>query len=177
MMDEEKALINAINAGETGRIRMAFERFYKCNARLVYRVLIDTFGKDAETDDDVQESFIVLVQKADRLSEIDHIVDYWIHCAKKICLRRKERQDRISEIDEEPQSQDRPIPKLVQDQELFEKIEKWLGHPDSDIVILHAAYGYTEKEIAQKCHISVDAVSRRYKKSLKYLKGRISDEK
>ena len=176
-MKAEKELKRAIKSGDEERIMNAFKRLYDENVRLVYRVLIDSFGKDDETDDDVQESFLALLQNPRRLLAIDQIAEYWVISAKYICGHRREKQKRMSEVFEEDAiSKDHPIPEMVQGKELFAKIERWLGHPDSDIVVFHAAYGYSEREIAELIGMGEDAISYRYRKGIKELRKRLKDE-
>lgn len=178
-MNAEKELKKAIKSGNGKRIAKAFELFYNENVRLVYRVLIDSFGKDDETDDDVQESFLGLLKEPTRLLNIDRVVDYWIQSAKYVCGHRREKQKRLDQLEEEAElsSQERGIPDLVQGKEIFGKIEAWLGHPDSDIVILKSAYDYSQKEIAERLGMGEDAVCYRYRKGIKELKRRFKNEK
>lgn len=178
-MTAEKELKRAIKSGNDAKIAKAFERFYEQNVRLVYRVLIDSFGKDGETDDDVQESFLGLLKDPQRLLTVDRVAEYWIQSAKYICGHRKQRQRRLSQADDESETPDRgkSIPDLLQGRELFAKIETWLGHPDSDIVILRAAYDYTQKEIAERLGMGEDAVCYRYRKSIKEIRRRLRDER
>ena len=175
-MDVETRLKRAIKRGDPTRLREAFRNLYEQNVRLVYRVLIDSFGKDDDTDDDVQESFLALLNNPMRLLVVDHIVDYWIQSAKYICGHRKEKRQRIEELEEETRSQGQSIPELIQGKELFARIESLLGHPNSDIVVLRAAYGYSEKEIAERLRMGEDAVSYRYRKSIKELRRKLKDE-
>lgn len=178
-MDAERELKRAIKSGNGARIAKAFERLYEDNVRLVYRVLIDSFGKDGETDDDIQESFLGLLKDPQRLLTVDRVADYWVQSAKYICGHRKEKQRRLDQMDDESETADQgqSIPDLLQGRELFAKIEAWLGHPDSDIVILKAAYDYTQKEIAERLGMGEDAVCYRYRKAIKELRRRLRDEK
>ncbi len=179
VMEAEKELKNAIKSGNSAKAKRAFERLYVENARLIYRALIDSFGKDAETDDDVQESFLGLLKNPQRLLTIDSIVAYWMQSAKYIASHRREKERRLAPIDEAEEIPDsgQSIPELLQGKELFGQIETWLGHPDSTIVILWLAYGLSQKEIALKLGMSVDAVCYRYRKSIKELRRRLKDEK
>lgn len=175
-MDAEKELKKAIKSGNSEKIKNAFEGFYNKNVRLVYRILIDSFGKDDETSDDVQESFVALLKDPLKLLSINRMTDYWIKTAKYIRYHRIEKQNTVEKEVEEIESGSSSIPKLVQGKEIFAKIEEWLGHPDSDIVILKVAYEYKEKEIAARLKISEDSVSYRYRKGIKELKRRLKDE-
>lgn len=176
-MNVERDLKRAIRSGNPNRIKEAFESFYDKNVRLIYRVLIDNYGKDDELDDDIQESFLVLLNDPVKLLSIDRIDRYWIGVAKITCVHRLKRASRLGEIDDVDIADSRPtIPELVRGDALVEQIIECLGHPDADIVILRAAYGYSEKEIAERLNIGEDAVSYRYRKSLKLLKRRLGDE-
>lgn len=176
-MSVEHDLKKAIRSGDAKRIKDAFESFYNKNVRLIYRVMIDNYGKDSELDDDIQESFLVLLNDPVKLLSIDRIDRYWIGVAKITCLHRLKRASRLGEIDETEIADSRPdIPELVQGDALSEQIIECLGHPDADIVILRVAYGYSEKEIAERLNIGEDAVSYRYRKSLKLLKRKLGDE-
>lgn len=176
-MDKNDALKKAIKSGDSAAICREFQRLYDENVRLVYRVLMDAFGKDDETDDDVQESFLALLNDPQRLLSVDRITDYWIQSAKYICGRRKQRQNLpMEESGAEVQSGDSSIPRLVDGKELFATVEECLGRPDADIVILRAAYDYSEREIATRLGMGEDAVHYRYKKGIKQLKRRLSDE-
>lgn len=174
-MDMERALKRALRSRNAERIRSSFQSFYECNFRLVFRVLIDTYGKDDQIEDDVQESFLALLDNPSRLLSVDRIVDYWIATAKFICHRRKKKQSLIDPEEEIPIDK-KGIPELLHEDEFFSWVEQQLGHPDADIVILHAAYDYSEKEIARRLHIGVDSVHYRYKKGIKTLKRRIDRE-
>lgn len=176
-MNVERDLKRAIRSGDAKRIKDAFESFYNKNVRLIYRVLIDNYGKDDELDDDIQESFLVLLNDPVKLLSIDRIDRYWIGVAKITCVHRLKRASRLGEIDETEIADSRPgIPELVQGDALSEQIIECLGHPDADIVILRVAYGYSEKEIAERLNIGEDAISYRYRKGLKLLKRRLGDE-
>lgn len=176
-MSVDRDLKKAIQSGDAKRIKDAFESFYNKNIRLIYRVMIDNYGKDGELDDDIQESFLALLEEPAKLLSIDRIDRYWLAIAKLTRLHRIKRTARLSEIDEKEITDPRPgIPELVQGDALFDEIQAILGHPDADIVILRAAYGYSEKEIAQRIHMGEDAVSYRYRKSLKLLKRRLGNE-
>lgn len=176
-MDVETKLKHAIKKGDEAKIKMAFQHFYDAYVRLVYRVLIDACGKDSETEDDVQESFLQLIAQMNRLPSVDRITDYWIQTAKYICLNRRKKQERtVEEPAEEQASLSKSIPEILQGEELFERVERLLGYPDALIVILHAAYCYSEKEIALRLNISEDAVNRRYRKGIKTLERRLKDE-
>lgn len=172
-MNVESELRKAINSKDANRIRAAFQRLYNENVRLVYRVLIDSFGKDDGTDDDIQQAFLAMLQSTERLASVDRIVDYWIQTAKYICTHRRTYEQRSEVLEEETQSVGRTIPELVQEDEFFAQVQGWLGHPDADIVILRAAYGYSEKEIAVRIGLSEDSVSYRYRKGIKELKRRL----
>ncbi len=176
-MDAEDRLKKALRNSDKEAIKDAFRRFYDENIRLVFRVLIDCFGKDDETEDDIQEAFLGLWKDPTKLKKIDHLTDYWISSAKYICGHRKKKQQRIlQEADDSMMHPDPEIPKMLQGKDLFEKVERWLGHPDAEIVILRAAYGSSEKEIAERLGIGEDAVCYRYRKGIKELRRRLKNE-
>ena len=176
-MNKENLLKKAIRSGRAELIRNAFQQFYQENVRLVYRVLIDSMGKDDETDDDIQQSFLVLLQNTQNLLGLDKIVSYWIRAAKNLCANRRSESRTLAEDVEETPNNERAIPEFLAEQELFAKAEQWLGHPDYDIVVLRTAYGYTEREIANRIGIGEDAVHYRYRKGIKLLRRRLKNEK
>lgn len=176
-MDVEKELKDAIKRRDPLRIKAAFGRLYREKVGLVYRTLIDVYGKDDDTDDDVQESFFALLDNPTRLLKVDRITSYWIKSAKYICHDRRQKQSKIQPIEDEAQSHEQTIPKLLQGKEFFVQIEEWLGQPDADIVIWRAAYGYSEKEIAERLGMGEDAISYRYRKSIKEIRRRMEHEK
>ena len=176
-MDAEKELKRALTSGNPDWIERAFSRYYKENVGIVYRVLIDQYGFNADTEDDVQDSFVALLRQPKRLLELNNITSYWLKSAKNICVNRRKRQSKVQELDEETPSGDKSIPELLLGKELFAKIEEWLGHPDADIVILRTAYCYSEREIAKHLGLGEDAISYRYHKGIKEIRRRIKDEK
>ncbi len=176
-VDVEKELRIALKRADPAKVKAAFGRLYREKMGLVYRALIDAYGKDDGTDDDVQESFLVLLDNPTRLLKVDRITSYWIKSAKYICHDRRQRQSKIQPIEDEAQSHEQTIPKLLQGKEFFAQIEEWLGQPDADIVIWRAAYGYSEKEIAERLGMGEDAISYRYRKSIKEIRRRMKHEK
>lgn len=176
-MNAEERLKKAIKNGDAQNLREAFRLFYEENVRLVYCVLIEAFGKDDDTDDDIQEAFVSLLNNPERVSDVERLREYWIQSAKYIRGHRKEKQNRVvKDGTEEVPDETQPIPEQIFRSELFANIIEWLGHPDADIVILRGAYQLSEKEVAKRLGLGEDAVGYRYRKGLKALKRRLKDE-
>ncbi|MBE6127164.1 MAG: sigma-70 family RNA polymerase sigma factor [Erysipelotrichaceae bacterium] len=173
-MDIEKALKKAIRSGDKEETRRQFERFYQENVKLVYRVLIDRFGKVDGIDDDVQESFVVLMGSPEQLLAVDRLQDYLITTAKRIAQRRIYGLKVSTEEVENIPAPELLIPSAISEADFFHRMEQSLGHPDYEIVVLRFAYGFTEKEISKRLGIGEDAVHYRCKKGMAKLRKEIS---
>lgn len=177
-MNAERKLLQAIRRGDLEGLKKHFQEFYQENIRIVYRALIDRYGKDFGTDDDVQEAFVRLIEDPQRLLKVDRLRDYVVAIALNIAAKRRGEETRIDALDEGEDVDPRAIElaSLVSSDDLFERVYQILGRPDADIVVLHAGFSYTEKEIALSLNMGEDAVHYRYKKSIQKLRREWKDE-
>lgn len=171
-MEAEDRLNIALQQGKEEEIREAFGVFYCAVIRLVYWELIQKFGKDDGTDDDVQMAFLSVYQKREKLAGVKSLKRYLIQTALYIAEHRHacEARKDVPDVSEEWEARQIDVPRVCEERRAFEMVNRLLPHPDSDIVIMKAAYGYSEKEIARLLHLGEDAVAYRFRKGMAKVK-------
>jgi len=169
----ETVLKEAVRYGNKRDIRQCFQALYLSYAKLIYRVVITKVGPVNHLEDDVDEAFLLLLSKPERVLLIDNLGQYIVAAAVNIALSncRKERARDVAEYCDESQSGDlTAIPDQIDSLEVIRAIKAELGSMDFKIVMLHAGYGYSFKEIASRLSLGEDAVFYRYKKAMVRLK-------
>jgi len=104
---------------------------------------------------------------------IDNLGQYIVAAAVNIALSncRKERvQDAVEYCDESQSGDLTAISDEIDSLEVIKSIKAELGSMDFKIVMLHAGYAYSFKEIANRLSLGEDAVFYRYKKAMGHLK-------
>lgn len=165
----EKDLKKAIRSGKPLKIKEVFSQFYKCNFKLLVRVLSSEVGISSELFDDVQEAFIVIMENPTKLLEMDNIRRYLIKVAKNISINRRESSKEVVEFKEEEIQCEKEAFSDLDGLLCAGNLNNILSEMDRKIVIMHIAYDCTFLEIAAKLGIGEDGAFYRYKKAIKLI--------
>ncbi|HAS56432.1 MAG TPA: hypothetical protein DEF61_01755 [Firmicutes bacterium] len=165
----EKELKKAIKNGDSFKIKEVFEQFYKCNFKLLIRVLATEVGISNELFDDAQEAFIVIMKNPTKLLEVGNIRRYLIKIAKNISLKRRESYKETIELKEEEIQCEKEAELNLDCLLDLNCLNNNLSEIDRKIVIMHVAYDCTFLEIANKLGIGEDGIYYRYKKAIKLI--------
>ncbi len=178
--ESEIALKKAIGANDAESIRLCAKRFYESTYRLVYRVLVNSFGHYPDIDDDVTEAYLCLFEQKEKIAKIERLADYLLVTAKNLALNRK----KTISVDPLPNedtllnaSDSFAVENALMAQDLLQVVNELLSPEDKEVVIRHAAYSESFASIGERLHLSKTAVAYRYNKSLRMVRKALVHEK
>ena len=164
--DIDKKLRLAVSSGNKGRIDEAFLSFYKDTSALIGFVL-SRYLEDKETIKDlVNETYL---QFYFHIQQISSYRSYLVQVATHLALaKRKEAVVLPLEEDDFAPSENASSNYI----ELMESLRRILSEEEIQILVLHAVYGYSFKEIASLKGKKEEAVKSTYHRAIKrYKKG------
>lgn len=147
----------------------AFENLFNACKKGVFSFLYTYTGDYHLTEDLLQETFIKVKQNAQKFNKGTNASAWILQIAKNTALDylRKEKQ-KFVDISELSISDGQPD--ISEKLALHDIINRNLLQDERQIVILHLAYGYKNREIAEIMEMPVGTVLWKYNRALKRLK-------
>ncbi len=155
---QDPLFADSFRQGEEAAFDCLFQEYFPALSYFANRIL-----SDPDTAEDVvQDCFVLLWQRRDRLSHIKAIKSYLYTSVRNQCLKHLEKQKRQAEFNEpdkaEPSMEEAVIAAETA-RELYQFIET-LSPALRQIIRLYYIEGKTNREIAQQLQIEPDTVIR-----------------
>lgn len=153
----------------------AFAIFYQSAYKSVFGFLYSYVNDRTASEDLLQDTFIKVKEKAYTYKEGTNAFAWVLQIAKNTAIDylRKENRIKKEELNETVVG---TLAKPERDFYIHDAINKYLEDGERQIFILHAVYGYKNKEIAQILTMPLGTVLWKYNRAVKTLKEKLKED-
>lgn len=178
-IDDDELWLRYLEGNEQALSRI-FLRYY---TRL-FRYGVNLIGNECSVKDGIQELFLILWRKRDKISKAQSVEFYLLYSLRRILLRQKARGESLYERNqkylEETEFSLHSVEEIIvlREQEneryqLFLKAQESLSNRQKEILYLRLQHGLTNKEISEFLDISMQRVKNCMYESIKLLREKV----
>lgn len=147
----------------------AFQEFYECTAKFQYYRIRQILSNPADANDALQETYLLLYQRLDRIGDPTATVAYLNKLAYHVCLnhsrsnsRKERRLTELDNLENLPEKKGNPEELLLQADNANEIQKAIMELPDRerDVLILRFVQNLTLKQTAEAMKLSFSTVRR-----------------
>lgn len=177
-MTLEQKLKRALKSKDPSKIHIVFEEIYHAYGKLVYFTIMQYVKNNMDVEDLTQDVFLNFFNNLLK-NEIKNIKYYLVVSAKNRAINFiNANQNKIvldeNIIYEQEQQDDYNENYFI----IISNMKKYLNEFEIDIIIQHAVYDYSFKDLANKYDKSINTIISTYHRAVKkYLKGADKNEK
>lgn len=171
-MTLEERLLHAKKKRNVEKLESIFNEIYKEYSGLVGYIISKYVSRKEDVEDLIDDCFIkfssVFIEK-----DITNIKGYLVKIAKNETINfiKKKNSDVDIVYDDEYIKKDAQIESDRGYYDLIHDMEIVLNSKEINIILLHAVYDYSFKEIAEKYHLPISTTSSIYQRAIKKFQG------